>query len=79
MAATVWRGLMNHRANGELACYVGGRGFEEEVLRQAVGQEVIDPGPKVGGEDPVAWLKVAGMPILAGPFASRPDDEVSVA
>ena len=63
--------LLAHRANGELACYVGGRGFEEEVLRQAVGQEVIDPGPKVRGEDPAAWLR-AGVPILAGPFAGRP-------
>ncbi|MEW6771792.1 MAG: hypothetical protein AB1330_10465 [Bacillota bacterium] len=42
------------------------------MLRQAVGQEVIDPRLKVRGEDPAAWLKVAGVPILAGPFASRP-------
>lgn len=70
---------MNHRANGELACYAGGgRDFAQEVLRQAAGQEVIDLRPKVRGEDPAAWLR-AGVPALSGPFASRPDDEVCVA
>ena len=63
--------LLAHRANRELARYAGGgRDFAQEVLRQAVGQEVVDLRPK--GEDPAAWLKAAGMPILTGPFASRP-------
>jgi hypothetical protein len=64
--------LLAHRANGELACYAGGgRDFAQEVLRQAVGEEVIDPRPTGRGEDPAAWLR-AGMPILAGPFAGKP-------
>lgn len=63
--------LLSSRANGKLGSYIGSaKLFNREVLKQAVGQEVVKR-PKAKGEDPSEWLK-AGVPALNGPSADTP-------